>query len=57
MFKSRDFNTIFNTIYFTIVWVWVVLKSKIEKVPMGIQGEKSSKDTKSSGNLVSTIGA
>ena len=32
-------------------------KSKIEKVPRGIRGEKSSKDMASSGNLVSTIGA
>ena len=31
--------------------------SKIEKVPRGIRGEKSSKDMASSGNLVSTIGA
>ena len=30
--------------------------SKIEKVPRGIQVEKSSKDMASSGNLVSTIG-
>ena len=29
----------------------------IEKVPRGIQCEKSSKDTASSGNMVSTIGA
>ena len=29
--------------------------SKIEKVPRGIQGEKSRKDTTSSGKLVSTI--
>ena len=32
-------------------------QSKIEKVPRGIRGEKSSKDTASSRNLVSTIGA
>ena len=31
--------------------------SKIEKVPRGIPGEKSSKDMASSRNLVSTIGA
>ena len=30
---------------------------KIEKVPRGIRGEKSSKDIASSRNLVSTIGA
>ena len=33
------------------------LTSKIEKVPRGIRGEKSSKDMASSRNLVSTIGA
>ena len=33
------------------------LLSKIEKVPRGIRGEKSSKDMASSRNLVSTIGA
>ena len=32
-------------------------ESKIEKVPRGIRGEKSSKDMASSRNLVSTIGA
>ena len=32
-------------------------KGKIEKVPRGIRGEKSSKDMASSRNLVSTIGA
>ena len=31
--------------------------SKIEKVPMSIRGEKSSKDMASSRNLVSTNGA
>ena len=31
--------------------------SKIQKVPRGIRGEKSSKDMASSRNLVSTIGA
>ena len=30
--------------------------SKIEKVPRGIQSEKSSEDTAGSRNLVSTIG-
>ena len=34
-----------------------MLYSKIEKVPRGIRGEKSSKDMASSMNLVSTIGA
>ena len=33
------------------------VQSKIEKVPRGIRGEKSSKDMTSSRNLVSTIGA
>ena len=37
----------------TLRWV----KGKIEKVPRGIRGEKSSKDMTSSRNLVSTIGA
>ena len=35
----------------------IKLLSKIEKVPRGIRGEKSSKDMASSRNLVSTIGA
>ena len=35
----------------------VIFESKIEKVPRGIRGEKSSKDMASSRNLVSTIGA
>ena len=35
----------------------VPVQSKIEKVPSDIRGEKSSKDTASSRNLVSTIGA
>ena len=35
----------------------VEAKGKIEKVPRGIRGEKSSKDMTSSRNLVSTIGA
>ena len=34
-----------------------LLEGKIEKVPRGIRGEKSSKDMASSRNLVSTIGA
>ena len=34
-----------------------MLQRKIEKVPRGIRGEKSSKDMASSRNLVSTIGA
>ena len=43
---SNEFS--FHTMYY---------ESKIEKVPRGIRGEKSSKDMASSGNLVSTIGA
>ena len=35
----------------------VYVKGKIEKVPRGIRGEKSSKDMASSRNLVSIIGA
>ena len=34
-----------------------VLRSKIEKAPRSIRGEKSSEDMVSSRNLVSTIGA
>ena len=41
----------------TICWKTFPPKSKIEKVPRGIRGEKSSKDMASSRNLVSTIGA
>ena len=37
--------------------ICTILLSKIEKVPRGIRGEKSSKDMASSRNLVSTIGA
>ena len=33
------------------------INGKIEKVPRGIRGEKSSKDMASSRSLVSTIGA
>ena len=36
---------------------YLAFGSKIEKVPRGIRGEKSSKDMASSRNLVSTIGA
>ena len=37
--------------------IWNILRSKIENVPRDIQGEKSSKDMASSGNMVSTIRA
>ena len=36
---------------------FLIFESKIEKVPRGVRGEKSSKDMASSRNLVSTIGA
>ena len=36
---------------------YIIRQSKIEKVPRGIQGGKSSKDMGRSRNLVSTIGA
>ena len=44
-------------IIFTVFWRFHINSSKIEKVPRGIRGEKSSKDMASSRNLVSTIGA
>ena len=40
-----------------LLFVAFAIRSKIEKVLRGIQGEKSSKDMESSRNLVSTIGA
>ena len=40
-----------------LMHVTICIGSKIEKVPRGIRGEKSSKDMASSRNLVSTIGA
>ena len=43
--------------FLTHYLVKLILLSKIEKVPRGIRGEKSSKDMASSRNLVSTIGA
>ena len=42
---------------FSIFFYFESNESKIEKVPRGIQGEKSSKNMASSRNLVSTIGA
>ena len=41
----------------TVLLEFIYKESKIEKVPRGIRGEKSSKDMASSRNLVSTIGA
>ena len=43
--------------YGFIITIKIPWTSKIEKVPRGIRGEKSSKDMASSRNLVSTIGA
>ena len=40
-----------------ILKIFYERKSKIEKAPRGIRGEKSSKDTASCRNLVSTTGA
>ena len=53
-------DTFIRTLYYKVAQQtktthW--LKGKIEKVPRGIRGEKSSKDMASSRNLVSTIGA
>ena len=42
---------------YNLMFEAVGIRSKIEKVPRGIRGEKSSKDMASSRNLVSTIGA
>ena len=42
---------------FRFIMIRLSTQSKIEKVPRGIRGEKSSKDMASSRNLVSTIGA
>ena len=50
-------------ILFIVWWMTILIfisqsrGSKIEKVPRGIRGEKSSKDMANSRNLVSTIGA
>ena len=51
-FKKRHNVTIGHQIGFILY-----SRRKIEKVPRGIRGEKSSKDMASSRNLVSTIGA
>ena len=52
----------FKSVIAYVKYLWqlfenILIKGNIEKVPRGIQGEKSSKDTASSGNLVSTIEA
>ena len=69
--KHDKYRAIFFISYqselnFTSQNIWTCLEfterdcldwSKIEKVPRGIRGEKSSKDMASSRNLVSAIGA
>ena len=56
-----DLNLSFHFLWITYILVSIYarcfVKGKIEKVPRGIRGEKSSKDMASSRNLVSTIGA
>ena len=54
MFNLHNLAVARNT---TLLEVSYKVSSKIEKVPRGIRGEKSSKDMASSRNLVSTIGA
>ena len=49
--------TIITGAQFLVNFDLPTVRSKIEKVPRGIRGEKSSKDMASSRNLVSTIGA
>ena len=51
--KNMTTNVFISYKFFNFIFVM----SKIEKVPRGIRGEKSSKDMASSRNLVSTIGA
>ena len=54
--SSYDYEGLCYTVEFDL-FLSVTQQSKIEKVPRGIRGEKSSKDMASSRNLVSTIGA
>ena len=54
--KIKCFNLLHNFIDIIYCISFASLTSKIEKVPRGIQGEKSSKDLANSRNLVSTIG-
>ena len=54
LLKYMKDNQILNIAIVVTKWSG---SSKIEKVPRGIRGEKSSKDMASSRNLVSTIGA
>ena len=53
----RGINSGIKPAIYCKIKFWLALRSKIEKVPRGIRGEKSSKDMASSRNLVSTIGA
>ena len=57
--QLRNVNTVQleSLVVTTQPWKINLIGSKIEKVPRGIRGEKSSKDIASSRNLVSTIGA
>ena len=52
--QSTIYASVSDTPFLTVSTLAVIL-SKIEKVPRGIRGEKSSKDMASSRNLVSTI--
>ena len=55
-YKKKTIGT-WSPLQLAQTFPWRVSLSKIEKVPRGIQGDKSRKDTASSGKLVSTIGA
>ena len=55
--NKRWSRRILNEINIYCQYIILTIWSKIEKVPRGIRGEKSSKDMASSRNLVSTIGA
>ena len=55
--KIEDYNLLAMSEKQPIFNVVSTSKRKIEKVPRGIRGEKSSKDMASSRNLVSTIEA
>ena len=70
-FQSVIFLSIYGTIYFVmgalqfltfrvnwgVRFAFAAMRSKIEKVPRVIRGEKLSKDMANSRNLVSTIGS
>ena len=55
--RQKDYYQKWETINIVALFSVEIKSSKIEKVPRGIRGEKSSKDMASSRNLVSTIGA